>query len=95
MDPQIILIAITILGAITVALLGWIDSGEKFDQRKFTGSIIRAFIAGLASALIFEGIQDVTIFTYLSAFLIGAGVDVTGHRLVGAYSARERARKSL
>ena len=56
MEPQIILIALTVLGAITVAVLGWIDSGEPFNPRKFGASI---------------------------AFLIGAGIDVAGHRLAG------------
>ena len=83
-DPQITLIIITIIGAITVALLGWIESGEPFNPRKFAASIGRAIIGGLLAALIFEGTTNPTIWTYVSAFLIGAGLDVTGHRLSGA-----------
>lgn len=84
MDPQIILIALTVAGSISVALLGWVESGEPFDKRKFAGSIIRAIIGGFASALIFQGTENLTIQIYVSAFLIGAGIDVSGHRLIGA-----------
>jgi len=83
MDPQIPLILLTVLGAITVAILGWIDSGEPFNPRKFASSLLRAVFAGFVSALIFEGTTEATTFTYLSAFLIGAGIDVAGHRLAG------------
>lgn len=85
MDTQITLILLTVLGAIVVAILGWIDSGEPFNPRKFGASMIRAVFAGFISALIFQGTTDATTFTYLCAFLIGAGVDVTGHRIAGAY----------
>lgn len=87
-DPQIILILLTVVGAISVAVLGWIESGEDFEIRKFAASLGRAFIGGLLAALIFEGTVEPTIWTYVSAFLIGAGLDVTGHRLSGAISRR-------
>jgi len=86
MDPQIILIVLTVAGALAVAFLGWIESGELFDFRKFGASVGRAIIGGLLAALIFEGTTDPTTWTYITAFLIGAGIDVTGHRLSGAYS---------
>ncbi len=85
MDPQIILIALTVAGAIFVSLLGWAESGEPFDLRKFGASMGRAIFAGFASALIFEGTENITLFTYLSALLIGAGIDVAGHRAVRAF----------
>jgi len=83
MDTQITLIAITVLGALIAAVLGWLESGDAFNPRKFSSSILRAIFAGFVAALIFEGQTEATIFTYLSAFLIGAGIDVTGHRLAG------------
>ncbi len=83
MNTQITLILLTVLGAIFVAILGWAESGEPFNPRKFASSMARALLAGFVSALIFAGTTDATIFTYLSAFLIGAGVDVTGHRIAG------------
>jgi len=84
MNPQITLITLTVLGAILVAALGWIESGEPFNPRKFSASIGRAVLGGLLAALIFQGIENPTIWTYISAILIGAGIDVTGHRLAGA-----------
>ena len=84
MNPQIILILLTISGALFVAVLGWIESGETFNPRKFASSIGRAVIGGLLSALIFQGVENPDIWTYVSALLIGAGIDVTGHRLSGA-----------
>lgn len=84
MDPQTILIVLTVIGALAVAILGWVESGEDFDSRKFGASVGRAIIGGLLAALIFEGTTDPTTWTYITAFLIGAGVDVAGHRLSGA-----------
>jgi len=84
MDPHITLILLTVVGAIAVAILGWIESGEPFDKRKFAASVGRATLGGLVSAFIFQGMENPTIWTYVSAFLIGAGIDVTGHRLSGA-----------
>lgn len=86
MDPHITLILLTVVGAISVAILGWIESGETFDTRIFAASVGRAILGGLVSSLIFQGTEDPTIWTYVSAFLIGAGIDVTGHRLSGAIS---------
>ena len=86
MEPQILLIAVTVIGAISVAILGWIESGEPFDFRKFAASLGRAIFGGLVSALIFQGVGTPDIWTYVSAFLIGAGIDVAGNRLSGAYS---------
>lgn len=78
-----ILILITIGGAIFAAVLGWGESGEPFDARKFGCSVGRAMIAGAASAMIFQEIETITSWTYLAAALIGAGVDVVGHRASG------------
>lgn len=87
MDPVIILVILSVTGGIFAALLGWAESGEPFDIRKFAASAGRSFLAGLLSALFFADIppQDVTIWIYLAAFLMGAGVDVIGHRAAGTY----------
>ena len=34
-----------LLGGIVTALLGWLESGEPFNPRKFGGSVIRSLIA--------------------------------------------------
>ena len=86
MDPQVIVILLAVLGAIFVAFLGWAESGEKFKLRKFSSSIGRAILGGLLAVLVFQETNVFTIWTYVSAFLIGAGIDVTGHRLSGTIS---------
>ncbi len=85
MDPQTILILLTVTGAIAVAILGWCESGEPFDIKKFLPSMVRAALAGLVSAFAFQGIENPDTWLYLTAFLIGAGIDVFGNRLSGAY----------
>ena len=85
--PIVLLVFLSVLGAILAAVLGWAESGEDFDPRKFLSSVGRAVLAGLLSALFFQDIapQDVTIWICIAAFLMGAGVDVIGHRAVRAY----------
>lgn len=82
---QIILILVTVFGAICAAVLGWAESGEIFNPRKFAASIGRAIIAGLLSSLLFQGVTEITIWLFVLALLTGAGVDVVGHRGAGAF----------
>ena len=41
-------------GGLVAALLGWLESNEPFNPRKFGGSIIRALIAGAVFAAGYE-----------------------------------------
>ena len=91
-DINIFLLAfLSILGALFSAILGWLDSGEPFDTRKFTSSILRAVIAGIVSALGFSTLETAGIWEYLTAFLAGAGIDVFGNRISGAIASRNKA----
>jgi len=83
MDPELILVLVTVAGAIAAAILGWAESGEPFNLRKFASSLGRAVIAGLLSSLIFQGVTEITVWTIVLALLTGAGVDVIGHRGAG------------
>ena len=74
-------------GGIIAALLGWLDSGEAFEVRKFSASVVR----GLAAAVVFtvgysytNGLSPIDIGV---AFVGGAGVDVLGNRISGAIKA--------
>jgi uncharacterized membrane protein len=73
-----------LLGGIVTALLGWLESGEPFNPRKFGGSLIRSLIA---AAIFAAGYQvssaSIGIIDLLYAFLGGAGVDVIGNRISG------------
>ena len=75
------------LGVVVAALLGWTESQELFDLRKFASSLIRAIIAGVGIAAAFNYVEPITPMRYLLAFLSGAGVDAGGHRIAGAIRA--------
>ena len=72
-----------LLGGIVTALLGWLESSESFNMRKFGGSVIRSLIA---AAIFAAGYQSnaVGIIDLVYAFLGGAGVDVIGNRISGS-----------
>jgi len=77
----ILIIALTILGGVISAVLGWADSGEPWDARKFIATAIRAGIGAGTLALGFQGVTDISVWVYLSAFLSGAGADILGKRI--------------
>jgi len=74
-----------LFGGIVAAGLGWLESGEAFDLRKFGGSVVRSALAGVVISLGsgVAGPVDVAVLFY--SFLGGAGVDVIGNRLSGNF----------
>ena len=72
-------------GGLVAALLGWLESGEPFNPRKFGGSVIRALIAGIIFAVGYQLSEPLGILDLLYAFLGGAGVDVLGNRIAGKF----------
>ena len=72
-----------LLGGLISALLGWLESEEAFDTRKFGGSVIRALLAAAVFAVGYELTNSAKILDLLYAFLGGAGVDVLGNRIAG------------
>lgn len=78
------IIAAAALGAVTSALLGWLDSGQPFNPRKFAYSAVHAVVAAGAAA---AALTDGTIAGLIAAFLAGAGVDAVGNRIKGAITA--------
>ena len=90
MDTQIVMLALaSVLGALTIAVLGWLESGEAFNGRTFASSILRAIIAGIVSAIGFSTIETPLLWDYIIAFLAGVGIDAAGNRISGAISARK------
>lgn len=65
-------------GAIARALIGWLDSKEAFDVRKFGATVVRAAIAAAVWAIGagLDGTQ-LTVPTALSAFVSGTALDIT------------------
>ena len=72
---------VALLGGLVAAVLGWLESNEAFDARKFGGSAIRALIASIIFAVSYELANSSTGIDLLYAFLGGAGVDVLGNRI--------------
>jgi hypothetical protein len=75
------------LGGIVAALLGWCDSGEAFEVRKFSASIIRALVAGVVFAVGYSYTNGLSPIDLGIAFVGGAGVDVLGNRISGSIKA--------
>jgi hypothetical protein len=74
-----------LLGGLVAALLGWLESNESFNPRKFGGSVIRALIAGIIFAVGYQLSGAAGILDLFYAFLGGAGVDVLGNRVAGKF----------
>ena len=74
-----------LLGGLVAALLGWLESSEPFDSRKFGGSAIRALIAGILFAVGYQLSGTLGLLDLFYAFLGGAGVDVLGNRVAGKF----------
>lgn len=87
---MLVVIALGIAGALFSAVLGWLDSGEVFAARKFSSSMLRAFIAGVVSALGFQSLTTIGTWEFVFAFLGGAGIDVIGNRVSGAITAKTK-----
>ena len=75
------------VGGIVVALLGWLDSGEAFEIRKFSASIVRALIAGVGIAAAYSYANSITTLDIVISFLAGAGFDAGINRISGAIKA--------
>ena len=79
MEASLVLIIITVLGAIAAGILGWDNSGEPFDKTKFIKNIARSAVSGLLASLIFQDVTNPTIWVYVGAILTGMGVDYGGN----------------
>ncbi|MCK9598992.1 MAG: hypothetical protein M0R06_08135 [Sphaerochaeta sp.] len=81
MGPVIIALC-AFVGGIASALLGWAESKEAFNSRKFLGSAARSFIAGAVFATGYQlSGTSLEAMDILAAILAGAGVDGLGKRL--------------
>ena len=73
MDTLILALIIGIFGGALSAVLGWLDSAESFDPKKFVSGLIRASIGGLGLAVIFPIDQGTASLVLL--FLATVGID--------------------
>ena len=82
MDKLWVAIA-ALIGGLISAGLGWLESKEPFDPRKFGGSAIRSLIAALIFVAGYSFSDSIGVLDLFYAFLGGAGVDVIGNRIAG------------
>ena len=82
---RLIIALVALLGGMVAALVGWLDSKEAFDARKFGGSAVRSLIAGIVFAVGYHLSGTVSILDLFYAFLGGAGVDVLSNRIAGSF----------
>jgi hypothetical protein len=82
MDKLWVAIA-ALIGGLASAGLGWLESKEPFDPRKFGGSAIRSLVAALIFVAGYSFSNSIGILDLFYAFLGGAGVDVIGNRIAG------------
>ena len=76
-------------GGLLSALLGWLDSKEPFDGRKFAKSAGFAVFSAIGFAVAYEFSDGVTVKDIGLAVLGGAGVDSLANRAIGTMR-RER-----
>ena len=71
-------------GGLLSALLGWLDSKEPFDGRKFSKSVGVALLTALGFAVGYSFADGVGTKDIFLAVLGGASADSLTNRLVGA-----------
>ena len=78
-DYLIVIIA-AFLGSLGSGYFGYLKSGEAFNIRKFLPSIWSAVVSAMVFALGFQKTSDIATYSFILAFLGGAGVDVLTNR---------------
>jgi hypothetical protein len=81
---RLMIALVALLGGLVAALIGWLDSKEPFDGRKFGGSVVRSLIAAAVFTVGYQLSDGVNTLDLFYAFLGGAGVDVLGSRIAGS-----------
>lgn len=73
------------VGGLAAGLLGWLEKKSKWSAVKFLPTLIRSVIAGGGIAISYPFLEDMGLWpAVIAAFLVGAGVDVLGHRVAGS-----------
>lgn len=84
-DMGIVVVALAAtFGGVLSALMGWWDSKEPFDSRKFSRSVVVALLSGMAFAISYSFAGDVSIKDIFLAIMSGAGIDSLTNRALGA-----------
>ncbi len=76
----IIVIIAAFFGSLGSGYFGYIKSGEPFNIHKFLPSIWSAILSAMVFALGFQKTMDIGTYSFIIAFLGGAGIDVLTNR---------------
>lgn len=82
---NLVLIAVAaFVGGMLAAFLGWLDSHEPWDSRKFGKSMGFAILSALGFAIGYSFSNSIGARDIFIAILAGAGVDAISNRAIGA-----------
>jgi len=91
MEINLIWIALAaFVGGMATALIGWAEQNTPWDIKKFTSSLIRSMVGGVAIAAAMDYSGATAPVIYLLAFLSGAGIEVGGNRIAGTIASRKK-----
>jgi hypothetical protein len=79
-----VIIVVAMAGATVAAFEGWLASGEPFNAKKFSSSILHGVIGAGLFVVGYSFGTTVTYWDFLMIFLGTAGVDVLINRATGA-----------
>jgi len=80
----VVIAAAAFCGGILAAFLGWLDSKEPWDPRKFGKSMGFALLSALGFAIGYSFADTIGARDIFVAILAGAGVDSISNRAIGA-----------
>lgn len=91
MDTMLVYItAAAFFGALLHAFMGYLNSHDAFDARKFGKSIILALQAAIGAALIFNTSDTIVVRDILLAITAGAGWNGLNNYAEGALTAADK-----
>jgi len=90
-DTLILAIIVAGAGGAFSAFLGWLNSDELFDARKFSNGIIRGAIGGAMLAIVID--VEITTRVLVVLFFSALGSDIIGNRVVKAVKKENSRRK--
>ncbi len=89
-DIHLVIVALAAaIGGILAAYLGYLDSGEPFNKRKFGKSVVAAVLASVGFAIGYSFADGIGVKDVFLAILAGAGWDSITNRVLGAFAVRK------
>ncbi len=87
MEDQLTIIISAFAGALGSGIAGWWDSHEKFELRKFMGTVWRAIFSAAVATSVSQYV-NIEGAVWLYGFLAGAAGDGIGNKVQGGVSGK-------